>query len=329
MAIDSLQVFVSDLIDVFFDPRKRVFWGYLVSAGVIAFIWLKFSQGYSATGTLKKIFAKESWWNRSAGIDYKVMTFNTVVMSLITPRLIGQTGIAILIFEFMHEWYGGRPVAIDLPDWLIAIGFTVCLFVLDDFARYWVHRLLHRVPVLWAFHKVHHSATSLNPITVFRTHPIEGVLFVIRGALVHGILVAVFIFFFGDQVTLITVFGASVLSCTFNTLGANLRHSHISIGFWKPVERIFISPAQHQIHHSVAERHFDKNFGVAFAFWDLAFGTHCHSEPDEKLQFGLGGSIEQSKQNLYSVYVCPFIEANEVIVRALAKVLRHLKFQFH
>ncbi|MEC7230725.1 MAG: sterol desaturase family protein, partial [Verrucomicrobiota bacterium] len=49
--------------------------------------------------------------------------------------------------------------------------FYLFLFILDDFARYWLHRWLHAIPLLWSFHKVHHSASTLNPFTVFRTHP--------------------------------------------------------------------------------------------------------------------------------------------------------------
>ena len=126
------------------------------------------------------------------------------------------------------------------------------------------------IPVLWAFHKVHHSATALNPLTVFRTHPIESIVFSLRGALVQGICIAVFVFFFGGQVQLVTVFGAGILNFLFNALGANLRHSHIPIGFWKPVEYVFISPAQHQIHHSTAPA------SSRSQFWCCASGMGCH-----------------------------------------------------
>jgi len=63
------------------------------------------------------------------------------------------------------------------------------------------------------------------------------------------------------------------LGFLFNALGANLRHSHIWLSFGS-LERWFISPAQHQIHHSSAEADRDINFGTCLAIWDRLFGSH-------------------------------------------------------
>ena len=171
---------------------------------------------------------------------------------------------------------------------------------------------MHRIPVLWAFHKVHHSATVLNPVTVLRTHPIEGVLFALRSALVQGFCIALFFFFFGEQVSLLTVLGAGLFNFLFNALGSNLRHSPVPLGFWKPVERIFMSPAQHQVHHSVAPEHYDRNFGVALSVWDYLFGTFCHSTPNQKLTYGLV-SDQKTPHTLASLYWGPVAEVLRMI----------------
>jgi len=315
MSLESTIDLLTGVVDVFHNPQKRVFFGYLLSAGVIAIVWLVCRKGHSLPAALRTLFSKQSWWTASARIDYATMVLNALMMSVITPRLIGQSAVAILVFELLHELLNGRPVLLSAPGWVIAGSFTLTLFIVDDFARFFVHRLLHRVSFLWAFHKVHHGATSLNPMTVFRTHPVEGILFVLRGALVQGTCVAVFFFFFGSQVSLFTVLGAGLFNFAFNALGSNLRHSHISIGFWKPLELIFISPAQHQIHHSKSAHHHDKNFGVALAIWDVLFGSHCYSQPDEKLEFGLLGDDEQNTQNLARIYLQPFVEAAGSIAR--------------
>ena len=299
-----------EILSVFFDPLKRVYWIYLLSAGAIAFVWLVFFRRRSSLNAVRQIFSKASWWNASARTDYCVMAVNRVVMSVVSPRLLGQTAVAYLVFEWMHALFAGRPQASEtIPAWAVMIMFTTCLFVLDDFARYIVHRMLHRIPALWAFHKVHHSATALNPLTVFRIHPLEGVIYAVRGTLVQGVVIAVFIFFFGDKVQLIMVFGAGVLNWMFNASLSNLRHSHIQIGFWRPVERILISPAQHQIHHSILKKHHDKNFGVALAVWDWMFGTHCHSTADEELQFGLPDTADKFQHDLTALYFQPFSDA--------------------
>ena len=322
MAIDeTIWGMGREILSVFFDPLKRVYWIYLLSAGTIAFLWLKFRRKLSIPGAIRKIFSKASWWNKSARADYCVLAVNSVVMSLLSPRLLGQTAVAYLVFEWMHQLFAGRPQTADLlPAWAIMVAFTVCLFLLDDLARYIVHRMLHRIPVLWAFHKVHHSATALNPLTVFRMHPVEGILFALRGALIQGITIAVFVFFFGSKVHLLMVFGAGVFNWIFNAFLANLRHSHIQIGFWKPVERIFISPAQHQIHHSIAVHHRDKNFGVALAIWDWLFNTHCHSSADEELQFGLSVECKDKDHHLTSLYMHPFIEAFQILISPVTRI---------
>ena len=67
-------------------------------------------------------------------------------------------------------------------------------------------------------------------------------------------------------------------------MGSNLRHSHVGIQYWKWVEYIFISPAQHQLHHSIAKEHHDKNFGAALAIWDWLFGSLHHSVDFETLE---------------------------------------------
>jgi len=229
MIMELAGSWAASLTSAFVDPGKRLFLGYLVSSVLIALAWLVLVRREALRQAFARLLDRDSWWSRSARADYRVMAINAAVMMLISPRLVGQLGVSIAVFEWMHVAFEGRPAPGVLPDWGVATVFTLSLFVVDDLSRYTVHRLLHRVPCLWAFHKVHHTATALNPLTVYRTHPVEGMIFVLRGALVHGSCTGVFVFFFGAQVTLATVLGASVCSVAFNALGANLRHSHIHI----------------------------------------------------------------------------------------------------
>lgn len=135
--------------------------------------------------------------------------------------------------------------------------------------RYVLHRLLHRVPFLWAFHKVHHSATTLNPMTVFRTHPVEGILFNMRGALAQGTCISLFYYAFGNSIDLWTIFGVIIGVFIFHAGGSNLRHSHVHISYWRWLEKWIISPAQHQIHHSVAPKHLTR---ILASHWHVVTG---------------------------------------------------------
>ncbi|MEM7564770.1 MAG: sterol desaturase family protein [Pseudomonadota bacterium] len=302
----AFQAFLNEWQPMLLNPQKRLFWGYLLSALVIALLWLKFFRGLRFKQCLRAVFVRESWLSASARADYLLGLINSMLMPVLASRLIGKTAIAYFIFELLHDLLGGRPLFQAHP-FVIAVSFTLFLFLFDDFARYLVHRLLHQIPILWSFHKVHHSATALNPVTVLRAHPVEGILFSLRSALVQGICIAVFFFFFGDQVTLIMVLGAGLFNFTFNILGSNLRHSPIPIGYWKPLERVLMSPGQHHIHHSTATEHIDRNFGVALSLWDYCFGTFCYSEPDRQLTFGLKQTVSKP-HSLLQLYWGPFAE---------------------
>ena len=310
MLEQAVQLFFSDWLTAFFNPQKRIFWGYLLAALSIALLWLMFYQKKDLSLSFKQIFSFKTWLSRSARADYYLMIINGVVMTVLSPRLLAKATIATLLFTGLHTLFDGRAlITTDISASTLAIAFTLFLFVFDDFARYWLHRWLHAFPLLWSFHKVHHSATVLNPFTVFRTHPIEAILFTLRSAIVQGVSVAFFIYFFGDKVTLVTVLGASIFTFIFNILGSNLRHSPVPIGYWHPVERVFISPAQHHIHHSVAPAHIDKNFGVVFSIWDVWFGSHCFSEKNQSLSFGLAHQMPKNKHTLFTLYFYPFKDA--------------------
>lgn len=327
MMLDQAVQFLFDSeLAAFLNPQKRIYWGYLLSALVIALGWLILVEKYKIKEAIWQVFSNESWLGQSAKADYLLMLINVLVMALFLPKLIGKIAIATFLFYWLHDVFNGRLlVGVDASPHVISIMFTITLFVVDDFSRYWLHRWLHTVPVLWAFHKVHHSATSLNPFTVFRTHPIEAVLFTLRSALVQGSCVALFIYFFGDKVMLVTVLGAGLFNFVFNILGANLRHSKVSIGFWRPVERIFMSPAQHHVHHSYAPEHIDKNFGVVFSVWDAWFGSHCYSKNNQSLFYGLSKIAGHQEHQLFTLYVQPFKEAGIYLVSSFTSFAGKMK----
>ena len=291
------------------NPRKRVFFGYILLALIIAGIWLKWRKNMRASMIARSLFSPRVWWSTSAKADYQLLLINKAILLAIVPLLITKIALATIIFQQLYELIGSRPLPGSLlPDWAVPICFTLFLFVLDDFARYFLHMLMHRWPFLWAFHKVHHSARTMTPFTVLRTHPIEGLLFTLRSILVQAVSIGVFLFYFGDQVDLITVLGVNFAVFIFNVTGSNLRHSHIAIHYWEWLERILISPAQHQIHHSTRVRHFDKNFGAVLAIWDWIGGSLHLSEPKTELRFGVSDTVEADEQTLKTLYLIPFQE---------------------
>ena len=287
------------------NPQKRVFAGYLFSAVVIALLWLCVVEKFSPMAAVKKIFDKRIWLSQSSFADLKIILLNRIIMSAGAATVVSQLTISTILYKLLHEQTLIQPLAFHTTSAsTVAILFTAFFFIFDDFSRFFVHRLMHRIPTLWAFHQVHHSAETMTPFTIFRTHPVEGLIFILRTSIVQGIAISVFIFLFGSKVDLVTIFGASAGVVIFHCLGSNLRHSHIKIRYPKILEHIFISPGQHQIHHSTEKKHFDKNFGVAFAIWDLMFGSLALSEKASH-KFGLKTQFG-SKQGIMHLYIEPF-----------------------
>jgi sterol desaturase/sphingolipid hydroxylase (fatty acid hydroxylase superfamily) len=73
----------------------------------------------------------------------------------------------------------------------------------------------------------------------------------------------------------------------FHSLGSNLRHSHVNLSYWSWLEKILVSPAQHQLHHSINPKHYDCNFGAVLAIWDNIGGSCIVSEKNQDIKFGL------------------------------------------
>lgn len=303
--VEWLELIRSDVTAQFLDPRKRLFVGYLLSASVIAVLWLCIAGRHSFIAAVRAVFDRGIWFSRSSRQDLICCIINRLLFRWLRPVLVTQLAIATLIFQLLH-YQTMLPVGLfdGAGYWTAAISFTLFFFLFDDFTRFAVHYALHRVPALWAFHKFHHSAETLTPLTVMRTHPVEGLIFTARSALVQGVSIAVFVFLFGNQVDLLTIFGVNIFVVSFHALGSNLRHSHVSIRYPKAVERVLMSPAQHQLHHSEAERHFDRNFGVALSLWDWIFGSFHHSV-SEKLTFGIGHETARFTRSVWSMYWLP------------------------
>ena len=319
--------YISDLVAPFIDPKKRIFVGYLLLSILIAFCWLIMARRQTPKAAISTICNAKILLSASAKADYTLFFLNRILLSFFGLSLFSQLAIATFIYEILHHQdYLAPQMFSDINQIVVISLFTFCFFIIDDMTRYVLHRLLHRVPFLWAFHKVHHSATTLNPMTVFRTHPVEGILFNMRGALAQGACISLFYYAFGNSIDLWTIFGVNIGVFVFHAGGSNLRHSHVHISYWHWLEKWIISPAQHQIHHSVAPKHYDKNFGVALACWDWFFGTLHHSEEYSKreaMEFGLGSSTPMKSHRLKDLYLAPFKELGLPLFRALITLLQN------
>ena len=177
----------------------------------------------------------------------------------------------------LRETIGSLPFALQL--------FLIMLFT--DFVQYWMHRTFHRVPVLWRFHAVHHSAQHLDWLATTRLHYVENI--VLRCATTIPVLAS--------------GFSLEVIQSYFLLLFFYSSLQHANIGWdLRLVERFLTTPRYHHWHHGIEKEATDINFAIHFPFLDRLFGTHYMPEKAWPKGYGIAGHpvpTDQLGQFLY------------------------------
>ena len=248
--------------------------------------------------------------HRSAWLDYRYYFIKGILRVALVLPVVGLVDPHILrsgdYVQFFTRLWGAREQLPDHP-WL-AVSYGLGVFLFRDFLHYWIHRAFHS-RYLWEFHKVHHSAPVLVPATASRIHIVESIIERITITAGLGAFAGVVWYACGGEVSRYTLFGVTWLALIVNSLGANLRHTHVWLSFGPKVEHVLNSPAQHQIHHSDAPRHFNKNFAINLSLWDWMFGTlYVTTSTPEALRFGTGEQDRERYLTLYGLIVLPFVE---------------------
>ena len=285
--------FMEIITGPFIDPKKVLFWGYLIAFVLLArfFPW--------------KRVQSRSRDHLSARFDVIVFVLNSAAIWLVVTALKAPQSEFSTLPELTDRFqsFATRVEVFDSPWVQAGAGFT--LLLLSDFAYFCLHVAFHKVPFLWSFHKAHHIPATLNPLTTFRKHPFESFIFVFTLSTAENIFRYAFELAWppGLPRSLLVVEVSLIAWATI----APFRHSHYPLSFPGWLSKIFISPHQHQIHHSRAADHHDKNFGLIFGLWDFMFGT-IYIPREEILTFGIDDN-EQPHENetISSFYVGPVI----------------------
>lgn len=311
---NEILVRLKEPIAFFWNPQERLFWLYLVSALAFA-VWVFLRQPrrrHRIRDFLHYCFPRKVFLSPSARLDFRYFIVNRWVFGfLFAPCFAGLGRVTeATVRRGLDQFFPGLAGRVD-PDfpWIACYTFANVLAV--DFALFWAHWLQHRNRFLWEFHKVHHSATVLHPITVYRMHPVDDLLALALSTIASATVYAGFDWIVASPLQAITFAGVNLLTFLFYLLGYNLRHSHIWLSYGPFWSLIFISPAQHQIHHSSLPRHRDRNLGFLFAFWDLIAGTLYVPERRERFPMGLSGGESDAYRSLASLYFRPFARALE------------------
>lgn len=303
--------FFTKAILVFFQRDSFLYWPFLLSTlaiGALAwhFGYAKVKTAAPAWGEFRKRFlGKPLWWHPSARLDYRFYLVNAILVPiLLGPLLFGESTIA----KFLDSLTGLIPGAASGESTSIAtkVAYTLLFFIAYDFGRFVAHCLLHDVPVLWEFHKVHHSAEVLTPMTSFRAHPIDLAVMAWGSALTTGIMAWLFHRFVDNSVGVYMFLGLHVLFWVGNLVG-NLRHWQVWLSYGNTLNHWLISPAHHQLHHSAEPQHWGCNRGFEIAVWDRLYGTlRVPSNQPETFRMGLGDETDGQWRSVGRLYLWPF-----------------------
>ena len=205
----------------------------------------------------------ETRWPRRILVLGRRSRWTTHALFFITNAAVGRILSLLVVVGTAASWSAGAQFGLfhwlDLP-WLVE---AAAAFVILDFAVWLQHLAMHRVPLLWPMHAVHHSDRDLDVTTALRFHPFELVI----STLYKSALVALL----GVPV---------IVALAFELwLNANALFNHSNIQLPPKADRVLrkllVTPDMHLVHHSIDRADQHRNFGFALTIWDRMFGTYC------------------------------------------------------
>jgi sterol desaturase/sphingolipid hydroxylase (fatty acid hydroxylase superfamily) len=185
--------------------------------------------------------------------------WRTDVVHAFLSHLLSQVGLVVgigLVFAVVGRLASSsfQDAVTSQPHWLQLVE----AILVTDVTGYWLHRAAHRVPLLWRFHRVHHSSEALDWLASARVHPVD--IVIVRSAQ----FAPLFLLGFSKE-----TFGAyaAVMSLWALVLHANVR--------WRfgPLRFLFATPQFHHWHHSNDTVARDRNFAGQLPLLDALFGT--------------------------------------------------------
>jgi sterol desaturase/sphingolipid hydroxylase (fatty acid hydroxylase superfamily) len=178
------------------------------------------------------------------------LLFTALNATVLVPIVTALTLSFVAVLRTSFPWIVLPRIGL-VPRW----GAIIVIVLAFDACNWWVHLANHRVRMLWRFHELHHSEEDMNVLTVFRTHPLIHVSYLV------ALLPAVVLLANGALSTTVLVVYAAMVA---------FAHSNTRLGFG-PLERVFVSPNYHRIHHMLDGPQ-DVNLGFALTIWDRLFG---------------------------------------------------------
>ena len=325
--MDNVKKFVNDYADYALEfitalsnPSKRIFLVYLLVSLLFVYVIYKHRKIAETTGDsfLSFVFPKSVWSNPSAWLDVRYFFFHGLIghflifgigAALYVMGLNAGQGVISALGMEASPTYGPKMGAV------ITSVILLIVVILSDFMAFYLHYLQHKIPLLWQFHKVHHSGEVMHSLSNFREHPVDNLTYKAISNLVVGGVAGMMFGAIGFAPSTPYLIGVFVINACFNLAGYHLRHSHIWLkwpGVWS---KIYGSPAHHHVHHSRHPDHLDKNFAFMLPIWDVLFKTYHMPEDNRDVEFGI---VEDASElnSCVNLYLIPFRDAYRVLTKA-------------
>jgi sterol desaturase/sphingolipid hydroxylase (fatty acid hydroxylase superfamily) len=303
-----------------------------LSAFFIAFVWLGWrhrghSGRWGARAIMRALFPSKFLRAPSARVDIAFAVMAALVFPLVLSYFIITNHIVeVYALHFLHDVWGEHS-PLHLPLWCGVVMQSFVMFIVYEWVYWLDHFLSHRIGFLWAFHRVHHTAHMLSPLTNFRVHPIDTIVFGNLLALAEGCAQAGCDWLNGTPLEGYTIGGVNLFIFFGLLCLGHLQHTQVWIAFRGPWGKIFISPAHHQLHHSEDPQHYDCNYGSFLALWDYLAGTLI--VPDEqKGELRLGVRDDDSAGSVVKSLVVPFKNAAYDVRDRAAAVMAWVKERY-
>ncbi|MGB3591446.1 MAG: sterol desaturase family protein [Nonlabens sp.] len=224
-------------------------------------------------------------------LDGFYLLFNFFLLSLIGFNAVADVGVA-LFNDLLLSVGITNLVSISLAT-LPAWPQLLTMFILADFMQWNIHRLLHRVPWLWNFHKVHHSVLEMGFAAQFRFHFMESIVY----KTLQYVPLAM-IGFGIDQFIIIHIIAILI---------GHLNHANLDLDYG-PLKYLLNNPKMHLWHHSKVipnNQKYGVNYGLSLSLWDYLFGTAHVPYHDPDLELGFPG-VESFPDQFHTQLVVPF-----------------------
>ena len=281
----------------------------LLSLAVVVYL----DRRYLARGlraTLRQAFPRKNYRHATTKVDVWSWILSIVLWSPITGAIFATLS-TVNTYGLLSHFFG-IPLATSLAPWAYLTIQALTLFFAREFTVYWFHRWMHTVPVLWSFHRPHHSAEAMTFFTNARSHPVETIFFG-SSTVIAGFAMGVISYVIGAPMITSAAATLALIVGVWETSFAYLIHSHLRLSFG-PLDFVLNTPVMHQIHHSVEVRHRDKNLGRLTVIFDWMFGTLYvpRAQADKQYRWGLNDQ-ERGTNNphlsLLQYYIEPFRHA--------------------